>query len=85
MTDDHRTSGVLWACVEEGFHVGSRDGNFLGYIDRRPGGAHEAYDARSVLIGSFASLEEATRAVSDAALSAGELTPAPDSAQDGAL
>ena len=45
---------VLWACVEDGFHVGSRDGEFLGYIDRQADGAYLACDMRSLPIGTFA-------------------------------
>lgn len=58
------SSDVLWACVEEGFHVGSRGGDFLGYVDRQAGGDYIAYDARSHALGSFPTLEEATSAVS---------------------
>lgn len=57
-------SDVLWACVEEGFHVGSRGGDFLGYVDRQAGGDYIAFDARSHSLGSFPTLEEATAAVS---------------------
>ena len=60
---DERTSDVLWACVEEGFHVGSRGGDFLGYVDRQPDGSHRAFDAHSALVGDFASLHDATAAV----------------------
>lgn len=58
------SSDVLWACVEEGFHVGSRGGDFLGYVDRQPDGRYSAFDARSRTLGSFATLEEATATVS---------------------
>ncbi len=54
---------VLWACVEEGFHVGSRRGDFLGYVDRQAGGAYRAFDARSRMLGDFATLAAATNAV----------------------
>ncbi|MEV4734987.1 MULTISPECIES: hypothetical protein [unclassified Microbacterium] len=54
---------VLWACVEEGFHVGSRGGDFLGYVDRQPDGAYRAFDARSSMIGDHPTLAEATAAV----------------------
>lgn len=57
-------SDVLWACVEEGFHVGSRGGDFLGYVDRQANGEYIAFDARSHSLGSFPTLEEATAAVS---------------------
>lgn len=61
---DPYSSDVLWACVEEGFHVGSRGGDFLGYVDRQAGGDYIAFDARSRALGSFPSLEQATAAVS---------------------
>lgn len=65
MNDPHPApSDVLWACVEEGFHVGSRSGDFLGYVDRQPDGTYSAFDARSHPIGSFVTLESATAAVS---------------------
>lgn len=54
---------VLWACVEEGFHVGSRRGDFLGYIDRQPDGEYRAFDARSRSLGDFPTLRAATAAV----------------------
>lgn len=54
---------VLWACVEEGFHVGSRRGDFLGYVDRQPDGRYRAFDARSLHLGDFATLPAATNAV----------------------
>ncbi|KJL20439.1 hypothetical protein RN51_02656 [Microbacterium oxydans] len=56
---------VLWACVEEGFHVGSRRGDFLGYVDRQTGGGYRAFDARSRSLGDFPSLRAATAAVED--------------------
>lgn len=64
--DRPHPSHVLWACVEEGFHVGSRDGDFLGYVDRQPDGRYRAFDARSAVIGDFAALADATAAVSAA-------------------
>lgn len=63
VSDTANLGDVLWACVEEGFHVGSRDGNFLGYVDRQPDGSYRAFDARSHLIGDHAHLADATRAV----------------------
>lgn len=56
-------SHVLWACVEEGFHVGSRRGDFLGYVDRQPDGGYRAFDARSRPQGDFPTLAAATSAV----------------------
>lgn len=65
MNDPHSASSdVLWACVEEGFHVGSRSGDFLGYVDRQPDGTYAAFDARSHALGVFSTLEGATAAVS---------------------
>ncbi|MFB4351886.1 hypothetical protein RAC69_01945 [Microbacterium sp. LS_15] len=57
------SSDVLWACVEEGFHVGSRGGDFLGYVDRQASGGFRAFDARSEQLGDFDSLSAATAAV----------------------
>ncbi len=62
---DRPGAGVVWARVEEGFHVGSRKGVFLGYIDRQPGGAFLAYDGRSRLVGSFRALTAAMAAVTN--------------------
>ncbi|MFJ4225241.1 hypothetical protein [Microbacterium sp. NPDC089695] len=44
--------------------MGSRDGDFLGYVDRQPDGAYRAFDARSAVIGDFPGLADATGAVS---------------------
>ena len=79
MNDPHPApSDVLWACVEEGFHVGSRSGDFLGYVDRRPDGTYAAFDARSHAIGRYATLDLATAAVS----SSGTDATAPDAGTD---
>lgn len=56
-------AGVLWACVEDGFHVGSRDGEFLGYVDRQPDGQYFAFNARAQHLGEFSALHDATTAV----------------------
>ncbi|QLD12104.1 hypothetical protein [Microbacterium oleivorans] len=56
-------TGVVWARVEDGFHVGSRDGDFVGYIDRLPDGRYEAYDSRSQSAGTFVELTAAMRAL----------------------
>ncbi|MDQ1082066.1 MULTISPECIES: hypothetical protein [Microbacterium] len=58
-------AGVIWARVEEGFHVGSRSGVFLGYIDRQPDGVFLAHDGRSQVVGRFAALTEAMAAVTN--------------------
>lgn len=69
---------MLWACVEDGFHVGSRVGEFLGYVDRQSDGSYAAFDARSARIGRFDSLHGATSAVS----SFGSARAQPDDALD---
>lgn len=75
---DQHPDGVLWACVEDGFHVGSRGGDFLGYVDRRANGSYAAFDARSQEIGTFASLHEATDAVTASPTPRVPLSPAGD-------
>ncbi len=57
--DDRPDPGVVWASVEDGFHVGSRDGNFLGYIDRQPDGRLLACDMFSRPVGHFTDLGQA--------------------------
>ncbi|MFF7292797.1 hypothetical protein ACFY9N_09720 [Microbacterium sp. NPDC008134] len=81
---DHHPDGVLWARVEDGFHVGSRGGDFLGYVDRQPDGSHRAFDARSVALGDYASLGEATHAVVVSATPPASLAGSAD-AVDGGL
>ncbi|WP_337001311.1 MULTISPECIES: hypothetical protein [unclassified Microbacterium] len=44
---------ALWACVAAGFYVGSREGTFLGYVDRQASGSWRAFDASSRVIGDF--------------------------------
>ena len=56
-------NGIVWARVEDGFHVGSRTGEFVGYIDRQPDGRYLAYDSRSACAGSFSDLTTAMRAL----------------------
>lgn len=58
---------VVWSRVEDGFHVGSRAGEFVGYIDRQPDGTHLACDLRSQVIGSFSELREAMAALAGVA------------------
>ncbi|TPW77455.1 hypothetical protein [Schumannella soli] len=58
-----RSSGVIWSRVEPGFHVGSRGGDFLGYVERQSDGSYRAHDLRSQTVGDFADLHSATRAV----------------------
>ena len=59
-----RRSGVVWARVEEDFHVATQRGEFLGYIDRQAG-VFFAYDERPHFIGRFPTLSLAMTAVLD--------------------
>lgn len=79
VNDPDQPSDVLWACVEDGFHVGSRGGDFLGYVDRSPEGRYLAFDARSSAIGSYDSLNAATTAVTSSSAETILLTDAGDS------
>ncbi|WP_199399201.1 hypothetical protein [Zhihengliuella sp. ISTPL4] len=64
MPDSPRpASDVLWACVEDGFHVGSRGGDFLGYVDRQPDGRFAAFSASAQPLGLHATLSDATTEV----------------------
>lgn len=71
-------TGIVWARVEDGFHVGSRAGDFVGYIDRQPSGGYLAYDDRSRCVGSFDELTAAMRALDGPFLAAS----APDASED---
>nr|WP_314840821.1 hypothetical protein [uncultured Microbacterium sp.] len=53
----------LWASVADGFYVGSRDGSFLGYVDRQADGAWRAFDAVSRHVGDYADHHRAMAAV----------------------
>lgn len=64
--DDRPGAGIVWSRVEEGFHVASARGAFLGYIDREADGTYEAYDGRSRPIGRFPTLVAAMAAVTHA-------------------
>lgn len=55
--------GVTWAQVDRGFYVGSRVGEFLGYVDERPDGVFQAFDMASAIIGEFSALAAAIHAV----------------------
>lgn len=83
-------AGVVWARVEEGFHVGSRSGVFLGYIDRQHDGVYLAHDGHARVVGRFPALTEAMAAVTnsqpphDAPITLEQVrVPAPRSADDG--
>lgn len=62
---DRPGAGVVWARVEEGFHVGSRKGVFLGYIDRQSDGVYVAFDGTSRMVGRFRALTAAMAAVTN--------------------
>lgn len=62
---DRPGARVVWARVEDGFHVASRDGEFLGYIDRDPDGMFAAHDLYSRPLGMFPALVAAMVAVTD--------------------
>ncbi|BFM25223.1 hypothetical protein QE430_000378 [Microbacterium testaceum] len=90
VSPDRPGAGVVWARVEEGFHVGSRKGVFLGYIDRQPGGSFHAFDGRSRLVGRFEALTAAMAAVTngqppqDAEITLEQVrVPAPRRVEDG--
>jgi hypothetical protein len=53
----------LWASVADGFYVGSREGTFLGYVDRQVDGAWRAFDAASRSLGDHADHHLAMAAV----------------------
>ncbi|GAA1245309.1 hypothetical protein JOF42_003416 [Microbacterium phyllosphaerae] len=59
-------SRPLWASVADGFYVGSRDGSFLGYIDRQADGAWRAFDTASRPLGDYEDHHRAMDAVSGA-------------------
>jgi len=63
-TDPDVLDGVVWAQVEPGFHVGSRHGDFLGYIDRQADGAYLASDMAARVVGRFDDLASAIRVLS---------------------
>lgn len=60
------TVHITWAVVEDGFHVGSRAGEFVGFVDRqKKSGLFRACNAFSQPIGDFDDLQAAMRAVAD--------------------
>ncbi|MBN9211439.1 MAG: hypothetical protein J0I95_08010 [Microbacterium sp.] len=73
--DDRPGAGVVWARVEEGFHVASARGVFLGYIDREADGSYLAYNGRSRLVGRFPGLVAAMAAVAHAHADATNTAP----------
>ncbi|WEK14889.1 MAG: peptide ABC transporter permease [Candidatus Microbacterium phytovorans] len=67
---------ATWARVESGFHVASRDGEFVGYVDQARDGSFLAFDGRSTPVGRYDTLKEAQRAVLSV-----PTTPVPDEGQ----
>jgi hypothetical protein len=63
MTTNQNATGVVWARVEDGFHVGSRRGEFLGYIERQSDGSFIAFDMLSRAAGRFTVLTQAMNAL----------------------
>ena len=52
-----------WSQVEDDFFVGSRDGEFLGFVDRVAAERYVACDQYSREIGTFATLSSAVTAL----------------------
>ncbi|WP_454129268.1 peptide ABC transporter permease [Microbacterium aurum] len=57
---------VTWVRVEDGFHVASRAGEFVGFAERTADGHIVGFDSRSTPIGRYETLAEAQRAVATA-------------------
>lgn len=55
---------IRWAQVETGFYVGSRGGEFLGYIDRSEIGRYTVCDLHSRPVADFGTLDDAMEALS---------------------
>ena len=73
--DDRPGAGVVWARVEDGFHVASARGVFLGYVDREADGSYLAYNGRSRLVGRFPGLVAGMAAVAQAHADATNAVP----------
>jgi hypothetical protein len=56
-------TAVTWTEVEPGFHVGSRGGEFAGFVEKTPDGSFVAFDEYSTPIGRFPALREAQASV----------------------
>ena len=54
---------VSWAEVEPGFHVATRVGDFIGFVDRTPAGQHVAFDGFSTPVGRYDTLQAAKTAI----------------------
>ncbi|SDQ17456.1 hypothetical protein [Leucobacter chromiiresistens] len=59
---------ITWARIEDDFFVGSRDGEFLGFIDVESSGMYVVCNQFSRPIGQFAELDGAMAALRDGAV-----------------
>jgi hypothetical protein len=57
--DSRAFATLAWSEVEAGFHVGSRDGEFAGYVDSNQDGTFIAFDGHASPVGRFRTLAEA--------------------------
>ncbi len=65
---------ITWARIEDDFFVGSRDGEFLGFIDIEESGMYVVCNQFSRPVGQYSELDSAMAALSDASLAALEQT-----------
>lgn len=73
---------ALWASVADGFYVGSREGTFLGYVDRRAEGIWRGFDSASRPVGDYDDHHRAMAAVTDAADTGGLPVDGSDAGED---
>lgn len=52
-------AALRWSEVEPDFHVGARDGEFVGYVDTNADGTFVAFDGHSTAVGRFRTLADA--------------------------
>ncbi len=57
------STAVRWNEVQPGFRVGTRDGEYLGFIESTAYGTFVAVDGYSTPVGRYDSLREAQRAL----------------------
>lgn len=55
----HSLPIVTWAPVEDGLVVGSRRGEFVGFVESTADGSYVAFDSRAQPIGRYATLASA--------------------------
>lgn len=55
----HSLPVVTWAPVEDGLVVGSRRGEFVGFVESTADGSYVAFDSRAQPIGRYATLASA--------------------------